>query len=666
MFNSFTNVLRWFSGGERKVLGKLRDQKDAAFVEEREPGATLRGFRMRRPNGNFSFSLPNTGFWVDLPVSLLDLLGLDAVLGVAIAYDVPVIQPLLSRDELGVEVVGMTSAISINLFREDGQPLNVTDLQEPIALSMPVNDTRAKCAFFKEDEELWSYTGLEKRLSRPFGNETAVDGMACYTRHLTLFGAIIRGFIMALSCAQLQLLSIEALRELLRGEWWASPIAIAYWFLLLFFFALTLTAHVKDRADADRWEDAFFLIPRHLSKPEEFVVTDSMEKEPFSLRACLMAPLQFFLSSAWRDVLDEIASRWFNYFGDVRSFCETMFEGMEMQAGGEHHDKSRFQAISHNVMRSLVSSAARRQASTSLGLSIDTVTFLTDDEQLGKVLFQAALAGNSEQEGIPPHGVEGIMPHVRRLQAWKDLHEEVIKQIDRHWEVTSSWCGMVGAAVRIFLMSNPLISAFFRCHFQTRAQRVMLFNCELLGALMLTCVFTEASGGAASKNNENKECESDGVGEQIGALIAFAMVSLLIAGIPVLLISSLQSRSLQKFDYPDCPGWQRQLASWRAQDKLFWCTSLLYATFCALFVAIFLANVSLADHGPFGLSTSIQLVEDTILIPLGMASFVPAITSLAVSIAWYARGGDRSEMLQECRLEKEGDDGNWHQVVVPI
>lgn len=193
----------------------------------------------------------------------------------------------------------------------------------------------------------------------------------------------------------------------------------------------------------------------------------------------------------------------------------------------------------------------------------------------------------------------------------------------------------------------------------------MLFTCELLGALMMTCVFADATGGAASKRNEDEVCEADGIWEQLGQIIAFAVTSLVLAAIPAMLIGSLQSRSLVQLDYPGCPEWTQQLASWRAQDRLFWLTATAYGLFCAFFVALFLANVSLQDHEPLALATAIQLLEDGLILPVGMALFVPAVTGLAVGLAQYAGGGEKQEMLRKCREEKEST-GNWHQVVTGI
>lgn len=616
----------------------------------------MQGFRMKRSDGNYTVLADGRGsseferreVVLALPASLLDALGVDSVLGVATVFDVPVLDPLESQDETGVPVAGMQSGVNINLFSEEGMPLNVSGLEDPILLTLPHASSRASCAFWKDEDMMWSFQGL---MGNPL-NKTSGQGLECQTRHLTFFGAIIKGFLMAVNCAQLQLLTIAAFKELFRGDWFVSPFALLYWFLLLCLAVLLTLACVMDFSTKHLWDDSVSLVPQRPRAPDEVAAADAEEPEPFSVMSCMAAPFQFCFSSAWRDILDEIASRWFSYFGEVRECCESICGSIGLPSGTGPGFTAR---IAHILVKSLVSNASSRYVSASLRISMDMVNFIMDDKELGNVVLEAA------RQSVDGEGLANP-----RLEAWARLHDQAVQCIDKHWELHSTWCGMPRAIAMIFCMSNPVVGMFYTCYFQTRSQRVMVFICELLGALMMSCVFFEASGGAASKNQENKECESEGMWEEMGQLIAIAVASLLIAGIPVLLISSLHSRSFVTIDYEGCNAWKKQLRSWQVQDRLFWCAGGLYSCFCGFFVAVFLANVGSEDHGSFGVALLVQLSEEEFLIPLAMALCLPVLTTLAVSLAWYLKGGSKAHFLKECREEKDAGEGNWHKIVLAI
>lgn len=628
----------------------MLESPSSRHISEREPGATFNAFRMTRADGNLSAPMLGVDYTVDLPATVLDALGLDEILGVTTVFDQPLLDPLVSMDVQGAFVQGQKGGLNLNLYDVRGAPLNVSGLREPIALGMPLNGS-AVCAYWLETEERWAYDGF---LEEVVGGDSGT--FTCLTPHLTFFGAVVQGVVMTFSCAQLQLLTAEALLELLQGQWFFSPFALMYWLLLLVLAAMLAAAVKLDRASAHSWHDEFWLIP--LSKPpSEEQRHESVSETPSGEEACSWACVVGFVKehciscsgSMLRDALDDIASRWFDNFGEVRTCCESLWDGVS-HGGLAMRSVSR---VFHSVMVSLVTNAARRHAAHALGLSMDMITHITADEDLGEILLEAAC----QDPDLPPDP---------RLQAWSSLHGEVLRQIDDHWHHPKHWWSLPLSALRVFLNANPLVALFHRCHFSTRAQRVLVFTCELLGALMLVSAFFEASGGTVSKRNRSRNCDIEGVAQRLGEIIAIATSSLLLASIPVIVLSSLHTRSFKKLPYRGCPEWTKQLRSWQVQDVLFWVVGFIYSLFCAFFVALFLANVDVQDHGPFGVSGATMLVQDTLAIPLAMALLLPMMTIASVQLAGWLDGKSRTELLEQGRRDKESEPGNWYQVVVPI
>jgi hypothetical protein len=155
---------------------------------------------------------------------------------------------------------------------------------------------------------------------------------------------------------------------------------------------------------------------------------------------------------------------------------------------------------------------------------------------------------------------------------------------------------------------------------------------------MLTTVFCSATGGALSKKS-NKECDVDcddgGLGEcavmHAGRLLAIALVSSVVAGIPIAILSSLHSREFVRVAYEGSLDWQHQLRRWRRADLAVWVLGLAYCAFAVNYICLFFANVAAGDQSDWMTSAKIGLVEDFIIIPaaVGFAITVVAMVLLA-------------------------------------
>lgn len=150
----------------------------------------------------------------------------------------------------------MVAAVNVDLATAGGAMV-VKGLREPVRVGMPgVNNSlkgAVKCAYWHEAKAHWSFEGV----TEAWENEELV----CETVHLSLFAAILQGFLNALKCSQLTLLNGEAVRELFRFKWLGTPVALFFWLLVITVLCLFVMTCRLDTQRGKSWGDEYFLIP---------------------------------------------------------------------------------------------------------------------------------------------------------------------------------------------------------------------------------------------------------------------------------------------------------------------------------------------------------------------------------------------------------------------
>lgn len=361
-------------------------------------------------------------------------------------------------------------------------------------------------------------------------------------------------------------------------------------------------------------------------------------------------------SSALRDALDDVVARWFVYFSEVRDFVESLWDGLDVEdgnpeEGGTTHSYA--SRLSHALLGSALSSAAKRQAAAATGVSLTEVKFVIEDVALKEVLLEAAIG--QDEEGETDH----------LMQRWLALHEAVIGHIDEYWGAPADWHSIPASAQRLFVTSCPFVSVFLSCNFWTSSLRVLWWACELFGSLMVATVFFQASGMSGKRSRGDCSPLYDPM-HQVGRLLAIGVFALFVAYIPVGLMFSLHSRSLKVFDQVRDQEWKRQLHIWRIQDRLLWFLGLLYVFCCAAFLAIFLANVAPASMTAWAVTGGISVLEDTLVIPIGIGLFVPFTSACLLSLVSFVRKAQKEELLLQRRKMKEACGGTWYKIVASI
>lgn len=665
-------MVNWLLNQEAELLNSLLGGK-GGVVNRVIPGAKLVAFGIKAgASGRAAVKAEGTDAGVSVPVGVLKKLGLENAVGVMTVLD----------NDLASTVGPVEAALNFNLYNETGGKISVSGASEPFYITLDINRTQGDCSYYDEDTKTWSKKGL-REVPPEDGSE---DGpLVCASSHLTFFAAILKGFLSALMCAQLSLLTGESMAELFKGNWWYQPVSCMWWlFLFIFGSMFTLACALDHRRRRDGvWDDECFLIPINLipaiSDKEEVPEVQEETSQPMerdnsvkaraergvaATIAFVCAPCIWCLhSDACKDAIDEICSRWFEYFGEVRNFFESICGGIHEAVQTGHVSN-----VLSALVGALVTSSVRRQTSASLGISEENVQFITEDEDLGHLLAHGAKrqkvysssgsmqsADRLSGEGAP-HGWE------KHLVSWCDLHSKVLSEFDSHWKRTD-WKSFPMAFGRLFMVSNPFTSVLLGCRFMSSSLRMLFFATDIFGSLVVATLFFQASGGAVGKESDD-ECSEDpaSIGEEIGRIMAIAFGSLIVASLPSAIIGSMHNRGFKKFEYEGCPEWNRQLRSWRMQDKFIWVFGSAYIAFCTLFVTLFLANTAPGSMPEWGMTGALSLAEDALIIPFAIAFLIPFFATCALTGASWATGVHARDVLQQRREELENRAGNWAHV----
>lgn len=587
----------------------------------------------------------------------------------------------------GVDVV--TAAV-VELRLMSGEPLPISELVEPIEISLPLTSSDAiQCAYWDEKESAWSRRGLFTKPPVHPG-----DNVACQTTHLSLFGAVGFGAVSTVNCARYDALY----RAQFGTKWYGKHGSIVCWTILSILFAMFTVAACLDRSrrSSFQWSNEFFLIAvaprqrsRNLEEGEEDEDDLQLARTSFRTGCCrcfhnLVSNCKTWLgqSSAVREALDDLGSTWFEYFSELRSLCGGIYASLE---DGELHQARQHTSWVYGafvkILNKLLILSSRRLAGSSMWCSDRLVSFVISDKELKEYLTDLLDADGSlhhsstfrsEPSTVSTPSIAAApvpsaqsssttatrsLHHIRssrstasfhsrsgewRLsrtqeEAWRMLHDEVVHHVSQHTYQQGS-TRLLGTMCRLLMVQNPLSAAFVFDIFQSAKQRVLLLTADLTGAMALSCLFFEASGFvrggkdprlAGGQKSNNSECGMGlykGIGERAGRFAIIAAGCVLVAGLPVLILESLQTKGFRRIEgEPRCRAWRRQLRVWAIQEVIFWTFGILYIAFCIYYTVLFIGDLSDREHREWSIANSIAFAQDFLVLPLVVSVLVPMI-----------------------------------------
>jgi len=590
-------------------------------------------------------------FSVHLPASAP--LELDATDLVLVAIDLG--QRYASTGWAAQEQGEVTRSISLQLFTADGALLLVRNLTEPFELGIVVDDpSQASCAYWDEELNEWSSEGL---IEGGYTNST----LLCKSNHLTIFGALAKGFLATFSCSQASLFTKEGLSELTKPWTWLTT-APLLWCLLMGLAALFVSAVLVDyrRFATDRWSDEHFFCYTGTEPDDEPDDAQPQEEKqpkrgPLAQTCCTVLTWMFHIYVEIRVtvkcVLDEILDSLFNYLHLVREICEGLFafiwEG--------HRTADERGACIHfltAIARSISSHLAHKSATAMTGTHEDDVTetlakieiveepmpedvdgdnaprrpsiaMLPVTSGNGNVTVQARRPSVASAGSVQSYQSAGSLAPSMASSAGNDTLVSMKVQYNERLEQEKlrphhPLRGLQHMFIH-FLFHGPIGSIYSFSIYAPSSIRCIILICEVLGTCAVSTFFMSLSKRARSVRNPSAcNVSSEDLDFKLGRLIALGLCASVCSTLPSKVISSLRTRDFVSMDYKGSPAAKRQLFTWRVMDIILWTFAVLYSGACIMVIFLFFANVTPSDHVAWRITVVTGLLGDMIVMPFAM------------------------------------------------
>lgn len=575
----------------------------------------------------------NQSIKIRLPESFLEAVDGDGALVVTI----------LAETEPGTRAAVRIRAAS---SRSQGW-VSVEGLEEPMQFTLPVEAKSSRCAYWDEEKEKWSDEGV-----KTLGADS--EGMlVCSSIHLTLFAAIVEGFVSTLLCTKITLFSSEGLVNIFRGNWFQRTDAVLLWLVMLFEFCLLILAAYLDmrRRREGLWTDEHFLTcnANYVRQSSVAVgrqdVTNSPPKRSGTLamvrsttgalQGAGVAASGGLCSSAketFMNFIDALGSPFYSSFGYLRNFLVCAYEAFCEMVSNEQ-PRSRLAV----VLSRLVAASVEYQACAALWLSRQDVRFLAEerkshlaDEESGS-LTPAAKRMFGQYRRTPTAAWQDSFGHTSSaaIDHISSLHQAVGEGLDeQHSKLAKQHClAFPTTAWMLFQSQAPWLNILHSSMFMPASLGALLLMCRTFGALAITALFFQETS-ASSADSSQEVCGTEGTWESLGQCLAIGLISVLLAAIPEAWFSKLHQREFMHFDSEDMPERKQLLQSWRRQDLCLWTLCSAYIGFCLLFVIAFLANVMPEDAISWKVGGLIELFTELLFVPMALTLFFVAVTGM--------------------------------------
>ena len=195
----------------------------------------------------------------------------------------------------------------------------------------------------------------------------------------------------------------------------------------------------------------------------------------------------------------------------------------------------------------------------------------------------------------------------------------------------------------MFKLNCPWLVLLRRRHNKSSTVQHLHFMGGILGRVLVQTVLFDASGDALNKGSDER-CKTDGVFEELAAVIISSIVSLIVSSPPGIVAASLHERHFVVGTSLRSSAWKRQLRIWRCKATASVLLAIVYTVAAIVIVLVFLANVA-----PWSGS---KWIEATV-IPLGMGIAYMVIALICVYTlhfcsAPHASGSADCSKVRDC------------------
>jgi hypothetical protein len=267
--------------------------------------------------------------------------------------------------------------------------------------------------------------------------------------------------------------------------------------------------------------------------------------------------------------------------------------------------------------------------------------------------------GNAPTPPAPPLGLysQGAARRHRRLA---EIREGLLEHQRRHIARSGSWWYVARSTLLSWMVHGPLGSVLTRSLTVSHSMRALHLCMQLLGMLMLATVFCQASGGALAKDSDEAcefDCAEGGVDVAtciqmyVGRLLAIGLVSALVAGIPVTVITSMHARQFVHVPYEGSPEWHKCLKKWWRADMAVWVIGLAYCGFAVNFIVLFFANVAAQDQEDWMISASISFSQEFIIVPVSIGFVISLMCLILLAVTACRTGIKRRDFTMHGSID---------------
>jgi len=198
--------------------------------------------------GRVSMEVEGTGVSVTLSVAALEEVGVEAVSVVTVMNE----SSITAFKAADVETELLASPVNVRLVDLEGNEISVRDLVNPIEIVLNATRTQqSACAYWDEVESRWIVDELD------FAEAADDTAFICVSSHLTIFGAVLKGFLDSLACSNAHVLTADGVASLGDGDWASGAGSIFLILLIIVEFIIVgvLTYLTRKQCAEREWED---------------------------------------------------------------------------------------------------------------------------------------------------------------------------------------------------------------------------------------------------------------------------------------------------------------------------------------------------------------------------------------------------------------------------
>jgi len=507
--------------------------------------------------------------------------------------------------------------ISISLFYGNGSKLEHVELEEPLVFTLmdsaPDNVT---CAFWDEALQQWNTDGVKRIAASGDANNSSRQPLVCSTLHLSIFGAIAGAFgdiAQVLVCSNIAaLFQPDMIANIVLDTAWALEDAgIALWCVLGLATVTTLLAVVKD----------------HQQAAHDAKVVQQNQSHSIDLRA------------AFRRACAEQKAR-------RRAFQEEAMEAAAKKKK-EQTTKARI-AVGCRVLCIILKSmkdAIIKLIVKTLRLPNSVHSLLLGLPDAGEKLSKLSVRRmNAASLGVSADSVDKAREIAEKEEVDTGSSEmmEQLRANDARFRAMPA-CGKICILACSF---HPWVAILEYSSYVSHTARVVLTWVEIIGSVTMGALFYQTVGGALSrKMPPAEECiPRPGLLTELIQAFTVAIVTCAMADFFVAFLSMLRFVDFDEIDAMP-PLEQYEALEWlKVRTRVFWILCIIYLILCVFCCISFLANVTQKDAMDWLVMTAMVLLEDFILIPLGLGLLLATVAAL-MSIPCIARKAEKLEHM---------------------